>query len=117
MDKVFIKNLHVKAIIGVDQQERETPQDIVINTTVQTDTSTASKTDNISDCIDYANLTDKIRHLATNAKRFTVEALAEDIAHLCLSDPRIKKVSIRIEKTGAVKDTDSVGVEIERDRS
>ncbi len=49
--------------------------------------------------------------------RFTLEALAEDIAQLCLEDPRVLKTTVRVEKPGAVRFSQSVGVEIERSRS
>jgi len=54
--------------------------------------------------------------LAEQAKRFTLEALAEDIAQLCLEDPRVLKTTVRVEKPGAVRFSQSVGVEIERNR-
>ncbi|MBE3043071.1 dihydroneopterin aldolase, partial [Candidatus Bathyarchaeota archaeon] len=45
---------------------------------------------------------------------FTVEALAEDIARLCLRRPGVQKVAVKVEKPGAVTGAESVGVEIER---
>ena len=44
----------------------------------------------------------------------TVEALAADLAQLCLEVPRVEKVRVRVEKPGAVRFSRSVGVEIER---
>jgi dihydroneopterin aldolase len=58
----------------------------------------------------------KIINHAENAKRYTLEALAEDIAQLCLVDPRVLKTTVRVEKPGAVRFSQSVGVEIERMR-
>ncbi len=45
-----------------------------------------------------------------------MEALAEDIAQLCLEEPHAQKVLVRVEKPGAVRFAESVGVEIERSR-
>ena len=59
--------------------------------------------DNISECIDYSKVTKKVIHHAETAKRFTVEALAEDIAQICLDDPRVLKATVRVEKPGAVR--------------
>jgi dihydroneopterin aldolase len=50
------------------------------------------------------------------ARRFTVEALAEDIANLTLNSPKVQKVTVRVEKPGAVTGAQSVGVEIERSK-
>lgn len=114
MDKVFIKNLRIRAIIGIRDWERERPQDILVNVIAQTDTRPAAASDDIEDCVDYAALAKEIRALVEAARRFTVEALAEDIARLCLDKSQVRKVLVRVEKPGAVAEADSVGVEIER---
>jgi dihydroneopterin aldolase len=46
----------------------------------------------------------------------TVEALATDLAKICLEDPQVERVRVRVEKPGAVRFTRSVGVEVERSR-
>ena len=116
MDKIFITNLLIRAIIGVNDRERQTPHDILVNVTVDTDTRPAARSDDIADCVDYADLSKKIRALVERARRFTVEALAEDIAVLCLNSPRVQKVTVRVEKPKAVTGAESVGVEIERSK-
>lgn len=117
MDKIFISNLLIQAIIGVNDRERVVPQDILINVNINTDTRTVARSDSIADCVNYADLAKKIRTLVERARRFTMEALAEDIAALCLYDPRVQKVVVRVEKPRAVTDAESVGVEIERERT
>ena len=114
MDKMLIKNLHLQGIIGVNDREREKPQDILVNVVAFTDTHRAAQTDDLEDCVDYSLLAKEIRALVEVARRFTVEALAEDIANLCLRRPEVQKVTVRVEKPGAVTGAESVGVEIER---
>lgn len=116
MDKVFIKDLLVRGIIGIREWEREKEQDILINVTVYTDTLRAAETDDIEDCVDYSALAKKIQAHAETAKRLTVEALANDLAKLCLETPLVRKVVVRVEKPGAVRFAKSVGVEVERKR-
>ena len=116
MDKTFIKDLLVRGIIGIHDWERERPQDILINITAFTDTSHAAETDNIADCVDYSALSKKVQAHAESAVRFTVEALANDLAKICLEQKGIRKVIVRVEKPGAVRFAKSVGVEIERGR-
>jgi FolB domain-containing protein len=58
----------------------------------------------------------KIMSHAENAERFTVEALASDLAKLCLEESNVQKVIVRVEKPRAVRFAESVGVEIERSR-
>jgi len=116
MDKIFLKDLLVRGIIGIHDWEREKPQDILINIIAFTDTSRAAETDDLADCVDYSALANKVQAHAETAARFTVEALANDLAKLCLEQKGIKKVIVRVEKPGAVRFAKSVGVEIERGR-
>ncbi|GAB4572775.1 MAG: dihydroneopterin aldolase [Anaerolineales bacterium] len=116
MDKVFIKDLLVRGIIGIREWEREKEQDILINVTIYTDTIRAAESDDIDDCVDYSALAKKIQTHAETAKRLTVEALANDLAGLCLEEELVRKVVVRVEKPGAVRFAKSVGVEVERKR-
>ncbi|MEN9564580.1 MAG: hypothetical protein RIR73_2824 [Chloroflexota bacterium] len=116
MDKVFIKDLLVRGIIGIREWEREKEQDILINVTVYTNTIPAAESDDINDCVDYSALAKKIQQHAETAKRLTVEALANDLAKICLETPLVRKVVVRVEKPGAVRFAKSVGVEVERKR-
>ena len=116
MDKTFIKDLLVRGIIGIRDWEREKVQDILINVTVFSDTARAGETDDIEDCVDYSVLAKKIQTHAETAARFTVEALANDLAKICLQEHGVQKVIVRVEKPGAVRFAKSVGVEVERSR-
>ena len=114
MDQVLIKDLVARGIIGINDWEREKPQEILINIVLFADLKKAGKSDNIKDCVDYSTMAKKIIAHAETAHRLTVEALAADLAHICLEVPGVKKVRLRVEKPGAVRFTRSVGVEIER---
>ena len=116
MDKVIIKDLRVRGIIGINDWEREQPQDILINITVFTDTHRAAETDNIEDCVNYRTVAKAAAKHAETARRLTVEALANDIAKICLEQPGVQKAVVRVEKPGAVRFAVSVGVEVERNR-
>ncbi len=116
MDKVIIRNIHARGIIGINDWERQIPQDILINIDLYTVERPVGTADNISEAVDYRSVTKKVLNYAENAKRFTVEALAEDIAQICLEDERVLKTTVRVEKPGAVHFAKSVGVEIERSR-
>jgi len=114
MDKTFIKDLVARGIIGINDWEREKPQEMLINITVFSDTRPAAKSDDLADCVDYRGLAKKAQSHAEKAARFTVEALANDIADICLEQKLVQRVIVRVEKPGAVRFSSSVGVEIER---
>ncbi len=116
MDKVMIKNLLARGIIGVNDWERKRAQNILINITMFTDTRRAGETDSLEDCVNYSTMSKKILAHAENINRLTVEALANDLAKLCLEEEAVHKVIVSVEKPGAVRFAESVGVEIERSR-
>ncbi len=116
MDQVIIKDLLARGVIGITDRERARPQDILINVTIFTDIRRAAETDAIEDCVDYARLAKKLLAHAETVGRHTVEALVSDLAGLCLEEPEVMGVRIRVEKPGAVRFSRSVGVEIERFR-
>ncbi|MDZ4158673.1 MAG: dihydroneopterin aldolase [Anaerolineaceae bacterium] len=116
MDQIFIQDLIVRGVIGVDDFEREQPQDIVINIVVFTDTQKGAVTDAIEDCVNYRTLAKMVQSHVETAARYTVEALADDIVQICFQMPGVIKTRVRVEKPGAVRFSRSVGVEIERQR-
>jgi len=116
MDKIIIKDLVARGVIGLNDWEREVLQEILINIVVYTDTKKAGETDDIQYSVDYRALAKKALKHAETAGRLTVEALAEDIARISLEVPNVHKVQVRVEKPGAVRFAESVGVEIERSR-
>src|SRR5918994_7913717 len=116
MDKVIIKDLLVRGIIGVNDWERKRAHDILINVTLFTDTRRAAESDSIVDCVNYSTMSKRIQARAESAARLTVEALANDLAKICFEDKGVQKVIVRVEKHGGVRFAKSVGVEIERSR-
>jgi FolB domain-containing protein len=116
MDKILIKDLTARGIIGLNDWEREKPQEILINLILYTDIRAAGESDNISDTVNYRAIAKKALAHAESAGRLTVEALATDIARLCLAEPGVERAIVRVEKPGAVRFSRSVGVEIERQK-
>jgi FolB domain-containing protein len=113
-DRIEIKDLLLRGIIGINDWERENKQDILINIAMTADLQKAGETDNIDDSVNYRTVTKKIiKHIDIN-EPFTVETLAADIAKICLDEPGVIRARVRVEKPGALRFAKSVGVEIER---
>ncbi|MEE9513026.1 MAG: dihydroneopterin aldolase [Anaerolineales bacterium] len=116
-DRIIIKDLLLRGIIGINDWEREKRQDILINITLSCDLRAPGESDKIEDAINYRTLTKKIIEHVEGSARYTVEALAADIAKLCLGAEGVQRAQVRIEKPGALRFAKSVGVEIERSLS
>lgn len=116
-DRIFIRNLLVRGIIGINPGERSNRQDIVVNATFWTDTRTAGASDRIEDTVNYRSAAKAmIAHIENNAPNL-VERLAADLVRICFaSDPRIQVVELTVEKPGAVRFSQSVGLTILRRR-
>jgi FolB domain-containing protein len=113
-DRIEIKDLLLRGIVGINDWEREKPQDILVNITLFTDLRRAGASDDLTDSVNYRTLTKQIIAHVESAGRFTVEALAADVARLCLETPGVQRARVRVEKPGALRFARSVGVEIER---
>jgi len=116
-DKVIITNLRARGILGIHDWERVTPREIIINATIFTDTWPAAQSDDIADCVSYSDMARNLRAHVESAARMTVESLANDLAEICLQEPKVIKVVLRVDKPGAVPEADSVAVEIERTKN
>jgi FolB domain-containing protein len=116
-DRILIKDLLIRGIIGIHDWEREKKQDILVNIVLEADCRPAGISDDFRDAIDYRAVTKKVLTLVESSSFFLVEKLAEEIAGICLDDPRVELARVRVEKPGAVRFSQSVGVEIERKRS
>jgi len=116
MDKIVINDLLARGIIGVNDWEREKPQEILINIVLFTDLRKAGESDRLEDSVSYRTIAKKAMSYAETSKCLTVEKLATDLAKICLEETGIIKVQVSVEKPGAVRFAKSVGVEIERNR-
>jgi FolB domain-containing protein len=117
MDKIVIRNLKLRGIIGINEDERINEQDILINLVMFADTRPAAASDNIKDAVNYRTITKHIiRHVEASAD-FLVEKLVSDIARIILTEYDVERVIARVEKPGALRYAESVGVEIDRTRA
>lgn len=116
MDKIVIKDLLLRGIIGVNDDERSNKQDILINLVIFVDTRKAGVSDKIADAVNYRTITKRIVRHVEASEDYLVEKLVNDIARIVLTEFNVEKVVARVEKPGALRFAKSVGIEIERSR-
>jgi len=114
MDKIIIKDLLVRSIIGINPEERVKKQDILINMILFADIRQAAQSDDIADAVNYKAITKRVIEHVEKSSDLLVEKLVSDIARLILSEFNVEKVRVRVEKPGALRFANSVGIEIER---
>lgn len=116
MRRVFVRDLIVKAMIGVHGHERNGHQRVRINVDLAVPEADQTVQDRLSDVVCYEEITTAIRDIVAAGHINLVETLAEKIAARCLADSRVHSVRIRVEKLDVFEDASSVGIEIERVR-
>ena len=113
-DTVFVRDLLIRGIIGVNDWEREQKQDIVINLSLSVDARAAGESDDVADVLNYRTLTKRIIAHVETAEPYLVEALAHQIARIAIVDFGAARTKVRVEKPGALRYARSVGIEVHR---
>ncbi len=73
----------------------------------------ASETDDLTDTVDYAALTEKIRAALVEAKCRMIERAAKVVCNLCLKDAKVSAAEVRVTKSGAIEHLESATAVIE----
>jgi FolB domain-containing protein len=114
LDRIHIKDLFLRCIIGINPDERIKRQDVLINITLYADLMKAGQSDDMADTVNYKQIKNRIVEMVEQSSFFLVERLAERIAESCLEDSGVQYVNVLVEKPGALRFARSVGVEILR---
>ena len=77
-DQISIKDLFLRAILGINEEERRNLQDVLINVTLQADTRVAGSSDDINDAVNYRTLAKRIIHMVEGSRFYLVEKMAEE---------------------------------------
>lgn len=116
LDKIKIKDLLIRCIIGLNPDERIKKQDVIINITIYADLSRACVSDNIEDSVDYKTIKKEIIAKIENSSFLLIERMADEITKICLSRTQVKRVTVSVQKPGALRFARSVEVEITRNK-
>jgi FolB domain-containing protein len=117
MDRIMIKDLLVRCVLGLSSEERREKQDVLISVALITDLEKPGRSDRFEDAVDYRAGKKDVVAAAESSSFHLVEALAERVADICLARPGVQRVQVTVEKPGALRFARSVAVEIERGRA
>jgi D-erythro-7,8-dihydroneopterin triphosphate epimerase len=110
---IRIKNLRLRAIIGVNEWERKERQAVIVNAELQFDGARAIVSDNLEDTIDYRTISRRLIEHTENSEYLLIEALAGNLLKVCLDDPRVERARIEVDKPNATRSADSTSIEVE----
>ena len=84
-DRIHVRDLLLRCIIGIYPEERKNRQDVVVNLMLEGPFSEAARTDDIAHTANYKTITKRIIQLVEESEFFLIETLAERIAEVCPS--------------------------------
>jgi len=116
MDRILIKDLLVRCVLGLSAEERREKQDVLISVVLLVDLAKAGRSDRAEDTVDYRAVKKDILAAVDGSQYHLAEALAERVAEACLAHGAVQRVQVTVEKPGALRFARSVAVEIERSR-
>ena len=114
--KVIIKNLILNIFIGIHDFEKKKKQKVRFNIDVETNSNIKPSNKDFSTIINYETLVDKIKTLVKKQHHELLEELAENIFKIIFQSKLVKKVNVKLEKLQIIKETESVGVDVTKNR-
>jgi len=114
MDIIYLKALKTDAIIGIFDWERQIKQTVVLDLEMATDIRKAASTDKIEDTLNYKAVAKRLIDFVQNSEFQLVETLAERITEIVLTEFSVPWVRLQLDKSGAIRGAQGVGVIIER---
>ena len=98
-DRIIIRNLELRSVIGVEDWERLMPQRLVVDIEVRGDFSAVAESDDLADAVDYREICVKAGEVAANGGYKLIETLADRIASTLLAvHPRITSATVAVHK-------------------
>ena len=113
-DRIFVRNFVLPIRVGAYAHEHATKQRVRFDVEAQISRS-ARPAEDMRDVVSYDLLTDGIRLMVDRDHILLLETLAESIAAMVLSHPRVQRVRVKLEKLDV--GPGSVGIEITRERA
>lgn len=114
MDIVYIRDLRIKARIGIYPWEKAIQQQVRIDLEMAWDNMIPAASDKIEDTLNYKTAAQRVVQLVEADHYDLVERLAEEIAKTLMQEMNVLWIRVTVGKPFAVKGSAEVGVQIER---
>ena len=115
--KILIKDLVLKMLIGIHNFEKKKKQRVRFNLVINIDQNLIPNDKDLKSIVNYEQVIKTIMRITSRKHYPLLETLAEKIFLKLFENLRIKKILLRIEKLDVIKNTTSVGIELEKTRS
>ena len=116
MAVIRINDLKVRALIGTYSWEKVNKQELVINIAIEYDASKACLSDKLRDALNYESVAAKVIRTAERSRHSLLEKLASKLLAGIMSDQRVEKAYVRVDKPHALPQARSVAFELSAER-
>lgn len=114
-DRILIRELRFRCIVGINPDERRERQDVVVDLDLFVDCRPAGASDEMADAVDYKAVKKAVLAMGEASECRLVECLATRVTEVSLEcDERIRGVRVELRKPAALRFARTVGVEITR---
>ena len=115
--KILIKDLVLKMLVGIHNFEKKKKQRVKFNLVINIDQNLIPNDKDLKSIINYEQVIKAIKKITSRKHYPLLETLAEKIFLKLFENLKIKKILLRIEKLDVIKNTTSVGIELEKTRT
>lgn len=109
---IRIKNMRLRAIVGVNPWERTERQAVIVNVEIEFDGTAAAQSDQLEHTIDYRQISKNIVTLVETSEFFLIETLASRILESIMENAMVLAARVELDKPFATKCADSTSVEV-----
>ena len=114
--KVLIKDLVLKIFVGIHKFEKKKKQRVRFNLIINIDQNLIPNDKDLKSIVNYEQVIKTMKKITSRKHYPLLETLAEKIFSKLFENFRIRKILLRIEKLDVIKNTSSVGIELEKTR-
>lgn len=117
-DRIEIEGLQLECVVGVNADERDREQPVLVDLRAALDLAPAGKSGRIADTVDYDRVSRELAALLHFRRYKLLENAAEECAAMLLGvHPAIERLELRLVKPLALARARTAGVAIERSRA
>ena len=110
LTEIEIKNMRVRAILGINDWEREKKQDIVISIKFKYNAAAAIARDDVSHAVNYKTITKKILRFVEESEYFLIEKLTDTLYEMVSAIEGVVHTHVAVEKPHALRFCDNLVV-------
>jgi dihydroneopterin aldolase len=97
-DRIELRGLQLLGTHGTLEEEKGRAQPFEVDLDVEADLAAAGRADDLAETVDYGALVDSVARVVSSERYSLLEALAERIAEVVLTDERVQAVTVAVRK-------------------